>query len=208
MATAVEPQQQRIAALKEAIENFAQQEQSTFFDAQWEEEKAKVRSRALKILDHRPRSVGELSDRLRDLDFPAALVDEVIADLRRVGLLDDEEFARQWVRQRHMAKGKSRAVLRQELREKKVPADAAEQALSLIDDEDESAVATRLAQKKAAGVKKPPEDYQEYTKYLRRIVGVLARRGYSQSLALSVARTCLDQRIEELGATPGNYEHS
>ncbi|PRQ10546.1 recombination regulator RecX [Corynebacterium sp. 13CS0277] len=198
-----DPQKDTIAALAAALEEISQSDGSTFFDAEWEDQKAAVWSRALKLLDHRARSVGELRQRLKDLDLPTAVVNEVVEDLQRAGLLDDAHFAREWVRQRHHHKGKSRAVLRRELAEKLISAELQEEALAMIDDADERAVATTLAAKKARSVTVAPASYEEYQKVLRRIVGVLARRGYPQGMSLSVAREQLDQRIDDLGGAPG-----
>ena len=199
---AADAHRDKIAALAEAISNMAESDGSAFFDREWEEHKAAVRTRALALLNHRPRSCGELRERLLAADLPTAIVDEVIEDFQRSNLLDDLEFAREWVRQRHSLKGKSRAFLRQELREKHVDSAIIEEALGSIDADDERDVAMRWAVKKARAVKDVPASYEEYQAALRRVVGVLARRGYSSSLALSVGRDALDERIRDLGGEP------
>jgi regulatory protein recX len=52
--------------------------------------------------------------------------------------------------------------------------------------------------KKARQITKPPTDYAEQEKYLRRIVGVLARRGFALGMSFAIAKEALEQRIAEL----------
>lgn len=93
-----------------------------------------VRSRALRLLDHRARSKQELRDRLLEAEFPQASVDTVIADLVENGLIDDRRFAEEWVRQRRTRRGKSRRVLREELRRKGVSDADCDHALADVSD--------------------------------------------------------------------------
>ena len=131
-------------------------------------------------------------------EFEPELVDEVLDSFQRNGLVDDLAFAREWVRQRFERRGKSAAMLDVELQRKGVgEADRAE-ALSAIDRDDERAVARALATKKAKQVKRIPEDRQQRDKELRRIVGVLARRGFNSGMSLELARGALDERCAEL----------
>lgn len=190
--------QEKVEALKQAIENF--QPRGEFLDPVLEEHKAKVRHRALLLLDHRARSRHELRERLVSLELVPdnSIVDEVLDDLTRSKLIDDATFAEEWVRVRHERRGKSRRVLDKELRDKGVAQPLRQAALEQVDDEDEEAVARRLAEKKARSIKNIPEDYAERDKMLRRILGVLARRGFSQSMSMRIARAALAQRIEEL----------
>ena len=83
-----------------------------------------------------------------------------------------------------------------ELREKGVAAHVRAEALEQISAEDEERQARALAQKKVREVKQPPADRAEYDKALRRVVGMLARRGYSSELTMRVARSELEARIE------------
>lgn len=190
--------QEKVEALKQAIENF--QPRGEFLDPVLEEHKAKVRHRALLLLDHRARSRHELRERLVALELVPdnSIVDEVLDDLTRSKLIDDATFAEEWVRVRHERRGKSRRVLDKELRDKGVAQPLRQAALEQVDDEDEEALARRLAEKKARSIKNIPEDYAERDKMLRRILGVLARRGFSQSMSIRIARAALAQRIEEL----------
>lgn len=194
-----ETQQAKLEKLRRALENFEAGEGPGLFDREAESAKATVRKRALGLLDQRARSRQELRGRLLDLEFEERIVDEVLDDLTAVHLLDDETFAREWVRQRHARRGKSTRVLNRELTDKGVDAATRAAALDQIDPEDEESTARELARKKARSVKDVPSDRAERDKALRRIVGVLARRGFNQSMSLSLAREALEERIAELG---------
>ncbi|MGV0326097.1 regulatory protein RecX [Corynebacterium confusum] len=196
-----QPSPDKIARLQRALDDYARGSGETdLFDKEAEESKSKVRERALRLLDQRSRSRHELAQRLEKLEFDPAVVADVLDDLSRVGLVDDATFAREWVRQRHQARGKSARVLDQELQRKGVGAEERQVALEQIDAADERAMAWSLAQKKARGVKAVPADRHERDKALRRIVGVLARRGFRESDSLVLAKKALAEREAELEA--------
>lgn len=193
------PDPEKVARLREALAQYASGEEGGLFDHEAEEAKAQVRKRALGLLDQRARSREELRGRLIDAEFDPAVVDEVLDDLQRSRLLDDAAFAREWVRQRHARRGKSARVLDRELREKGVDAALRAEALEQIDQSDEEATARALADKKARSVKTVPVDRDDYNRQLRRVVGVLARRGFDGGMSMRLAREALDARIAELG---------
>lgn len=191
-----QPDPEKLRALQKALEEYSGAE--PLVDENREKALSRVRERALLLLDSRARSRQELRDRLVKAEFEPELVDEVLDSFQRNGLVDDLTFAREWVRQRFERRGKSAAMLDVELQRKGVgEADRAE-ALSVIDRDDEREVARALATKKAKQVKRIPEDRQQRDKELRRIVGVLARRGFNSGMSLELAREALDERCAEL----------
>lgn len=190
-----QPDPEKLARLQRAIDEF---EEGDLFDARRDEALAPVRKRALGLLDQRARSRHELRERLIKAEFAPELVDEVLDSLERASLVDDSSFAHEWVRQRAARRGKSARALDLELRDKGVAAAIRADALAQISGEDEEAQARALAEKKARALKVVPADRAEYDKALRRVVGVLARRGYSSELTVRVARESLDERIETL----------
>ncbi|QCB28643.1 recombination regulator RecX [Corynebacterium endometrii] len=194
-----QPAPEKLEQLRQALEAYESGEAGGgLFDREAEQAKSKVRKRALGLLDQRARSRHELRERLIDAEFDEEVIDLVLDDLASVGLINDEFFAREWVRQRHERRGKSSRVLDQELKRKGVSAADRAAALDQIDEADEESVARKLAEKKARTVKEVPEDRKERDKALRRIVGVLARRGFNQGMSMRIAIESLDNRIEEL----------
>lgn len=191
-------QAEKIEALRQAIESWAEKPHEQLLDRDKEQALAPVISRAVSLINHRPRSAQELKDRLLDKDYDPDLVEEVIDRCQRNGMLDDAEFARLWVEQRSRNQKKSVAVLRQELKRKGIAQHHIEAALDQVDEEDQDAIMRGLIDKKAASIRAVPADRAEYNKFLKRVVGVAARRGFPQGPSLGYAREALDRRIAEL----------
>lgn len=190
-------QEEKILQLKQALEEFDSQG-SDLFDHKLEEEKADVRRRGLLLLDQRARSRSELKKRLLALEFDEKLVEMVLDDFESSKLLNDEQFAHEWVRQRHERRGKSRSVLDRELQDKGIAQGIRAEALEQVTAESEEDIARGLAEKKARSIKAKPADRAEYDKALRRVVGVLARRGFNQGMSLQIAKQALNDRIDAL----------
>lgn len=189
-----DPDPHKVAQLKAALEHF---QPGTLFDREEEQALAPVRTRALRLLDQRARSKSELRSRLISAEFDPELVERVLDSLENSGLVNDAVFASEWVRQRSQRRGKSARALDMELLDKGVAEPVRQEALSQITAEEEEAAARAVAEKKAREVKAAPSDRAEYDKHLRRIVGVMARRGYSSALSLRLGRDVLDARIAE-----------
>ncbi|WKD61411.1 Regulatory protein RecX [Corynebacterium ciconiae DSM 44920] len=192
----------KLRVLAEAMERYEREGNPELFDERAEEERSTVRSKALVLLNHRMRSEKELRNRLLGYDYPPEVIDAVIEDLISQRLIDDSLFASEWVRQRHR-KGKSRAVLDRELKDKGIADAERAEALAQVDDGDERSMAQAVAEKKARSISQVPADYAERNKHLRRIVGALARRGFAQHLSMEIAIAALEARIDELGGEQG-----
>ena len=131
-------------------------------------------------------STREIEQKLLRAGYRPSTVEMVIYKLQRENLLDDADFARQWVESRqHHKLGRSRIA--QELRRKGISQEETEDALAVIDDEDQLSGAVALAEKAAARIK-PGEDMR---KAASRIAGMLARRGYSWDIAKQAIRHAL-----------------
>ena len=195
----VQPSPEKIEKLRRALEDYESGAVGGhLIDVEAEKSKADVRSRALGLLDQRARSRKELHDRLIAAEFEPDVIDAVLDDLAEVGLINDASFAREWVRQRHVRRGKSARALNLELKDKGVEAADRAAALEQVTEDSEESIARQVAEKKARTLKKVPADRHERDKFLRRIVGTLARRGYSQGLTMRVSIEALDARIAEL----------
>ena len=142
--------------------------------------------RAVAFLAARARSRHEIEAKLLQAGYRPNSVEMVLYKLEREKLLDDADFARQWVEARSGRKlGRSRIA--QELRRKGVSAEEAEAALEQIDDDDQLAGAIALAEKAAARIR-PGEDPR---KAMNRIQAMLARRGYSWDIVKQAVRQAL-----------------
>src|SRR5699024_1049560 len=162
---------------------------------------ARAQDACVRLLAARERSRHELADRLTRREFPAPVIEEVLARLERAGLVDDRRFAEQWVHFRHRDSGRARAVLARELRDKGVAADVVDDALTQIDQDDEYARATELVRPRMArALTAPVTDPRERDRILRRLLGVLARRGYPSARAPAVVRPAWEARRHALAA--------
>jgi regulatory protein len=142
--------------------------------------------RALGLLAVRPRSRRELERRLLGARFEPDEVEDVLVRLERVGLVDDEAFARQFAEHRFGSRKEgSRAVLRG-LRAAGIAPSLAETAARDApgDDEERAADLARSRVSRLAGV--PPE------KAFARLSSLLMRRGYGPEIARSAARKALE----------------
>ncbi len=107
--------------------------------------------------------------------------------LATAGLVNDADFATQWVQSRHTYSVKGKRALAAELRTKGVSAENAAAALAQIDGEAERSRAAELVTKKLRS-----ENLDDGgIKAARRLVAMLARRGYGQSMAYDVVKNAL-----------------
>jgi regulatory protein len=142
--------------------------------------------RALGLLAVRPRSRRELERRLLQARFEADEVRDVLDRPERVGLIDDQAFARQYAEQRFGSRHEGRRAVESGLRAAGISPELAEEtAGGAPDDEEERAETLALARVgRLAGVEAP--------KAFARLTSLLVRRGYSPEIARGAARRALD----------------
>jgi regulatory protein len=150
------------------------------------------RSILLAKLTGRARSRSELREALAAKDVPAELAERLLDRFERVGLVDDQAFADAWVESRHRSRGLSRRALANELRRKGVDSDVAHTATDRIDADSERQAALRLAVRKRRSMR----DVDESTAF-RRLTGMLARKGYSSGVTISVVREVLGSDFDD-----------
>lgn len=105
-----------------------------------------------------------------------------------VKLIDDALFASAWVESRHHGRGLAGRVLATELRHRGVPAEHIRAAVDELSPDQEAATARALVDRRLAGTRGLPAAAR-----VRRLIGVLARKGYPQALAYRVVREALEQ---------------
>ncbi|MFG2307083.1 recombination regulator RecX [Streptomyces sp. NPDC048566] len=151
-----------------------------------------ARAICLRLLTGTPRTRKQLADALRKREIPDAVADEVLSRFEEVGLINDGAFAEAWVESRHHGRGLARRALAQELRTKGVEPTLIDEAVGQLDSEQEEATARDLVDRKLRSTRGLDRD-----KRLRRLAGMLARKGYSQGLALRVVRQALEEEGED-----------
>jgi regulatory protein len=166
---------------------------------------ATARNIVLRQLTNSPKSRRQLAVKLAEKDIPDEVVQAVLDRFEEVQLVDDADFAHRWVASRSQSKGLARGALRRELADKGIAGELAEEALEQVTDEDELAAARALAQRKL----QPSVDLTDRSardKQVRRLVSMLARKGYSPSVGYRVVNEVigdsLDQQPEDAWAEP------
>ncbi len=158
-----------------------------------------ARAILLDQLTGRARSRSELSDKLARKGVPAELGERLLDRFEDVGLVDDAAFARSWVQARQTGKGLARRALSQELRRKGVDDEVAREALDEVDPDDEIEAARALVRRRARTVARLDRDTA-----VRRLGGMLARKGYPASVCFRVVREELDALGHDVEDLPGD----
>ncbi len=142
----------------------------------------------LRLLTAAPRTHAELATALRRRGVPEDAAQAVLSRFAEVKLIDDATFARAWVESRHHGRGLAGRALRDELRRKGVGSDDIASALAELDPGQELATARELVARRLPGTRGQPGPVR-----MRRLVGLLARKGYPAGLAYRVVREALEQ---------------
>ncbi|MEX7468747.1 recombination regulator RecX [Mycobacterium adipatum] len=150
-----------------------------------------ARDVCLRLLTVRARTRSELEAQLTKRGYPDDVSARVLDRLVEVGLLDDVAFAEEWVRSRRAHSGKGKRALATELRTKGVDPDVIAETLDSVD-----AGEWRVQAEELVAAKLRRDKLDDEVKVTRRLVGMLARRGYSQGMAFDVVRTQLAQERE------------
>ncbi|MBD0740596.1 recombination regulator RecX [Streptomyces sp. CBMA29] len=156
-----------------------------------------ARALCLRLLTGTPRTRRQLADAMRKREIPDEVAEQVLERFQDVGLIDDRAFANSWVESRHRGRGLARRALAQELRHRGVDAELVNEAVGLLDHDQEAQTARELVRRRLPGTRGLDRD-----KRIRRLAGMLARKGYSEGLALRVVREALaaegvEEELEE-----------
>lgn len=139
-----------------------------------EDTEEKAREYVFKLLNYRERSRGEVEERLKKKKFDQKIIKKTIAYFERIDLLNDERFARLWVRSRMRFRPRSTRLIHLELRQKGLEKELIERIIKEeISPGQEMAAALALAIKQAAYYKYDPPIAAR-----RKLFAYLARRGF------------------------------
>jgi regulatory protein len=157
-------------------------------DAEQADPEAVARQICLKMLATAPKTRAQLAAALSRRGVPEEVAEAVLGRFAEVRLIDDAMFASAWVESRHYGRGLSGRALAAELRQRGVPPGDIEAAVGQLKPEREIATARALVARRLASTRSQPLQAR-----IRRLMGVLARRGYPQALAYRVVREALEQ---------------
>jgi regulatory protein len=149
----------------------------------------KAREICLRQLSFRPRTRAELATALRKREIDDEVAASVLERYAEVGLIDDAAFAKAWVSSRHHGRGLARRALANELRQKGVESEVVSEALDDLDGETEVATARALVERKLRTMGNTPPDA-----LFRRLVAMLARKGYPPGIVIGAVKDALAAR--------------
>ncbi|MFY1701055.1 MULTISPECIES: regulatory protein RecX [Micromonospora] len=150
-----------------------------------------AREICLRQLAVRPRTRAELAGALARRGISEEVAAEVLDRYDEVGIIDDAAFARAWVSSRHTGRGLARRALANELRQRGVDGDTASEALEELDEETEAETARALVDRKLRTARGEPDAV------FRRLVGMLARKGYPAGVAIRAVKDALAEQSAE-----------
>lgn len=145
-----------------------------------------ARTVALQQLGYGPRTRAQLEQAMARRNVPAESARRVLERFSEVGLVDDAAYASAWVESRHTGRGLARRALAHELRHRGVPDPLVDQALDELDPDRELATAQALVARRL-----PSTRGLEPAARVRRLTGLLARKGYPGGLSYRVVREAL-----------------
>jgi regulatory protein len=151
-----------------------------------------ARQICLHQLEYAPRTRAELAAVLRKKGIDDDVAEQVLSRFAEVGMIDDASFAQMWVTSRHRGKGLAGRALTQELRRKGVADDTAAEAVATLDPEVELATARALVERRLRATAGLPTQAR-----VRRLAGMLARKGYPAGTAFRVVREALAAEGEQ-----------
>ncbi|MCW3813369.1 recombination regulator RecX [Micromonospora sp. DR5-3] len=150
-----------------------------------------AREICLRQLAVRPRTRAELAGALTKRGISEEVAAQVLDRYDEVGIIDDAAFARAWVTSRHAGRGLARRALANELRQRGVDGEVASEALGELDEETEAETARALVERKLRTARGEPDAV------FRRLVGMLARKGYPPGVAIRAVKDALAAQSAE-----------
>lgn len=183
------------AGLKKGVVLTAQEQRALLV----RQESFSAKSSALQGLSHRARTSDEVRQSLLRKGFAEAIVEDTVADLERLGLVDDAAYARAFVRGRFASRGYGPARLRQDLMRKGVGRAIIDEALAeLVEAEDVGDEARQQAERKWRTL----SSEEDLRKRKKKTMDYLVRRGFG----FDDAREAVDRLAEAAGEDDAPWE--
>jgi regulatory protein len=142
-----------------------------------------ARTIVLNKLTAQARSRHELAEVLAAKNVPSEIATEVLDRFEEVGLIDDKAFATAWIESRQSTRGLARRALAFELRRKGIDEELVKQSVASIDTDHEVELARAIVQRKLRATRG-----LDPHKRIRRLAGVLARKGYPPDVCIGVVK--------------------
>ena len=135
---------------------------------------------AIKLLNYRARTESEIRKNLVERKTPDEVIADVMERLHRNGLLNDANFARDWVENRSELRPRSRQALAFELRQRGIDREVIDAAVEQLDDEELAYQAALQQSRKLRNL--------EWQDFRHKMYSFLARRGFNYEVSSTAAR--------------------
>ena len=155
---------------------------------------AQARAICLRLLAVAPRPRAGLAGALRRKEIPDDVASAVLDRFTELGLIDDAAYAQSYGRVKHRDRALGRAALRTELRKLGVEEEVMTTAVGAIDSDAERRRAAELIDKRIDAAMTVGSVAAR-----RRLLGLLARRGYPADIAVPVVEEALASYDGEIG---------
>ncbi len=149
----------------------------------------KAKSDALRLLSIRPRSVAEMTERLKRKHYPKEIIEKLIGVFQAQGLLNDDQFAKLFANARVHSNPQGRKKLAVELAKKGLAPTLIEKTVAGLKDVDEESMAMELARRRfehMAGLSSEKKKFRLY--------GLLKRRGFDDGVVFGVIQKLMKDK--------------
>lgn len=156
-----------------------------------EDELARAKARAARLLAQKARSEADLRARLERSQFTPGIIDATVAYLRSKGLIDDAQLARETVDSTLRKAPAGDALLLQRVEREGVPQPLAERAVSqtVRPERARAAAMARLIEGRL------PRELDKTSRW-RRALGAMARRGFGEEESMEALRRVMGPEPE------------
>lgn len=149
------------------------------------EEQEVANNYALRLLSFKMRTEEEVRRRLKEKGYEEEMIEISIDYVKKFNYLDDEEYARAFIKDRSNLRNMGSERIKRELYIKGVDPEISKREVeNLIDKEDEYEKALELGRKKADTTYKNDDSVAKY----RKLGGFLQRKGYSMDIVMKVLK--------------------
>ncbi|MBZ9631089.1 RecX family transcriptional regulator [Salegentibacter sp. LM13S] len=136
---------------------------------------------------YRDRSHKEVEEKLREMNMIPAAQEQIIMELMQENFLNEERFARSFVRGKFRIKKWGKIKIEQELKFREISAPIIKIALTEIDQQKYIATLYELAEKRLRLLKEPNK-----FKKKRKLADFLLRKGYESSFVYETTNELLE----------------
>lgn len=144
----------------------------------------KIRNKALSLLSYRARSRKELEDKLKKKKYDSELINKCLDNLEKTGLINDNAFAKGWIKNRLSSKPKGKRILQRELEQKGINGNIIKDVMNeTYETVDEVGLVKDLAERKWKSLSR-----LDFQKANQRLFSYLARRGFGYDIISKVMK--------------------